>query len=214
MDWLDNNVSKRLEKIADELLGESFLNECCLDEMVGSTSEIMEPGQNIDLPNADIKVEDDSLFMLNTDTDTDTITGASTVKIPTGEMHFLTPNLVNADIKVEDDPLFTLNTDTIIDANTVKIPTEEMHFLAPNVIVKSEIEEHSEDSLERFIIVEEAVEEVTTTYDEHILEICQEDDAMDCTEQYEDIGYESLSSPEYDYKTRYSTPPILTDLLS
>lgn len=212
MDWLDNNVSKRLEKIADELLGESFLNECCLDEMVGSTSEIMEPGQNIDLPNADIKVEDDSLFMLNTDTDT--ITGASTVKIPTGEMHFLTPNLVNADIKVEDDPLFTLNTDTIIDANTVKIPTEEMHFLAPNVIVKSEIEEHSEDSLERFIIVEEAVEEVTTTYDEHILEICQEDDAMDCTEQYEDIGYESLSSPEYDYKTRYSTPPILTDLLS
>lgn len=214
MDWLDNNVSKRLEKIADELLGESFLNECCLDEMVGSTSEIMEPGQNIDLPNADIKVEDDSLFMLNTDTDTDTITGASTVKIPTGEMHFLTPNLVNADIKVEDDPLFTLNTDTIIDANTVKIPTEEMHFLAPNVVVKSEIEEHSEDSLERFIIVEEAVEEVTTTYDEHILEICQEDDAMDCTEQYEDIGYESLSSPEYDYKTRYSTPPILTDLLS
>jgi len=187
--------------------------------MVGSTSEIMEPGQNIDLPNADIKVEDDPLFMLNTDTDTDTITGANTVKIPTGEMHFLAPNQVNADIKAEDALLFTLNTGTekITDVNTVKIPTEEMHFLAPNVVVKSEIEEHSEDesnSLERFIIVEEAVEEVTTTYDEHILEICQEDDAMDCTEQYEDIGYESLSSPEYDYKTRYSTPPILTDLLS
>lgn len=224
--------------------------------MVGSTSEIMEPGQNIDLPNADIKVEDDPLFMLNTDTDTIT----NTVKIPSGEMHFLVPNVVdadlkvkdplfmlstdtniitdankvkiparethfvapkvvNADIKVEDNSLFTLNTDTdtITDANTVKILTEEMQFLMPNVVAKSEIEEHSEDdsnSLERFIIVEEAVEEVTTSYDEHILEICQEDEDMDCTEQYEDIGYESLSSPEYDYKTRYSTPPILTDLLS
>jgi len=196
---------------------QSFLNECCLDDLVGSTSEIMEPGQNIDLPNADIKVEDDPLFMLNTDTDT--ITDTNTVKIPTGELHFLAPNVVNATIKVEDGPLFTPNTvtDTITDANTVKIPTEEMHFLVPNMVVKSEIEEHSEDesnSLERFIIVEEAVEEVTTTYDEHILEMCQEDDDMDCTDQYEDIGYESLSSPEYDYKTRYSTPPILTDLLS
>lgn len=214
MDWLDNNVSKRLEKIADELLGESFLNECCLDEMVGSPSEIMEPCQNIDLPNADIKVEDDPLFMLNTDTD------ANAVMIPTGEMHFLVPNVVNANIKVEDDPLLMLNTDTdtITDVNKVKIQSEEqeMHFLAPDVVIKTEIEEHSEDennSLERFIIVEEAVEEVTTTYDEHILEICQEDDDMD-TEQYEDIGYESLSSPEYDYRTRYSTPPILTDLLS
>lgn len=167
MDWLDNNVSKRLEKIADELLGESFLNECCLDEMVGSTSEVMEPSQNINLPNTDIIVDDDSLFMLNTDIDTD----------------------------------------------TVKIPTEEMHLLAPDVVVKSEIAEHSEDesnSLERFIIVEEAIEEVTTTYDEHILEVCEEDD-MD-TEHYEDIGYESLSSPEYDYRTCYSTPPISTDL--
>jgi len=142
--------------------------------MVGSTSEIMEPSQNINLPNADIKVEDDSLFMLNTDTD------------------------------------------SITDTNTVKIPTEEMHALEPNVVIKSEIEEHysesESDSLERFIIVEEAVEEVTTTYDEHILEICQEDD-MD-TEQYEDIGYESLSSPEYDYRTRYSSSPLLTNLLS
>lgn len=175
MDWLDNNVSKRLEKIADELLGESFLNECCLDEMVGSTSEVMEPGQNINLLNADIKVEDDSLFMLDTDTGTDTIT------------------------------------------DTVKIPTEETHIMVPDVVIKSEIEEYSEDesnSLERFIIVEEAVEEVTTTYDEHILEICQEDDDDMDTEHYEDIGYESLSSPEYDYRTRYSTPPILTDLLS
>jgi len=138
--------------------------------MVGNTSEIMEPSQNINLPNADIKVEDDSLFMLNTDTDTIT--------------------------------------------DTVKIPTEEIHLLDPNVVVKSEIE-HSEgksDSLERFIIVEEAVEEVTTTYDEHILEICQEDN-MD-TEQYEDIGYESLSSPEYDYRTRYSSSPLLTNLVS
>lgn len=154
---------------------QSFLNECCLDEMVGSSSEIMEPSQNINLPNADIKVEYDSLFMLNTDTDTDTIT----------------------------------------DTNTVKIPTEEMHVLEPNVVIKLEIEEHSEsksDSLERFIIVEEAVEEVTTTYDEHILEICQEDDVD--TEQYEDIGYESLSSPEYDYRTRYSSSPLLTNLFS
>jgi len=168
MDWLDNNVSKRLEKIADELLGESFLNECSLDEMVGSTSEIMESGQNINLPNADIN-DDKSIFMLNTDTDKIT--------------------------------------------STVKIPTEEMQFLAPKIEPK--IEEHSEDksnSLERFIIVEEAVEEVTTTYDEHILEICQEDDID--TEQYDDIGYESLSSPEYDYRTHYSTPLILTDFLS
>lgn len=158
---------------------QSFLNECCLDEMVGSSSEVMEPSQNINLPNGDIKVEDDSLFMLNTDTDTIT------------------------------------DTNTITDTDTVKVPTEEMHLLDPNVVVKTEIEEHSEgesDSLERYIIVEEAVEEVTTTYDEHILEICQEDD-MD-TEQYEDIGYESLSSPEYDYKARYNTPPILTNLFS
>jgi len=175
----------------------------------------MEPCQNIDLPIADIKVESDPLFMLNTDTD------ANAVKIPTGEMHFLGPNVVNANIKVEeDDPLLMLNTDTdtIKDENTVKTLTEkqEMQFLAPNAVVKLEIEEQSEDqnnSLERFIIVEDAVEEVTTTYDEHILEICQEDDDMD-TEQYKDIGYESLSSPEYDYRTRYSTPPILTDLLS
>jgi len=137
--------------------------------MVGSTSEIMESGQNINLLNADIN-DDNSIFMLNTDTDKIT--------------------------------------------NTVKIPTEEMQFLAPNVD-QSKIEEHSEDqsnSLERFIIVEEAVEEVTTTYDEHILEICQEDDID--TEQYDDIGYESLSSPEYDYRTHYSTPLILTDILS
>jgi len=144
--------------------------------MVGSTSEIMEPGQNIDLPNADIKVEDVPLsIMLNTDID------------------------------------------PITNANTVKIPTGEMHFLVPNVVVKSKVEEHSEDesnSLESFIIIEEAVEEVTTTYDEHILEICHEDDAMNCLDQYEDIGYESLSSPEYDYKTSISTALILTDLLS
>jgi len=128
--------------------------------MVGSTSEIMEPGQNINLLNADVKVEDDSLFML--DTDTDTITDANTV------------------------------------TDTVKNPTEDMNFLVPDVVIKSEVEEYSEDennSLERFIIVEEAVEEVTTTYDEHILEICQEDDDDMDTEQYEDIGYESLSSP-------------------
>jgi len=137
--------------------------------MVGSTSEVMESGQNINLPNADIN-DDNSIFMLNTDTDKIT--------------------------------------------STVKIPTEEMQFSVPN-IDQSKIEEHSEDksnSLERFIIVEEAVEEVTTTYDEHILEICQEDDID--TEQYDDIGYESLSSPEYDYRTHYSTPLILTDLLS
>lgn len=137
--------------------------------MVGSTSEVMESGQNINLPNADIN-DDNSIFMLNTDTDKIT--------------------------------------------STVNISTEEMQFLAPN-IDQSKIEEHSEDksnSLERFIIVEEAVEEVTTTYDEHILEICQEDDID--TEQYDDIGYESLSSPEYDYRTHYSTPLILTDLLS
>jgi len=169
MDWLDNNVSKRLEKIADELLGESFLNECSLDEMVGGTSEVMEPGQNINLPNANIN---------------------------------------------DDDPIFMLNTDTEKIIDTDKIPTEEMQILALNTD-RDEIEEHSEDksnSLERFIIVEEAVEEVTTTYDEHILEICQEDDID--TEQYEDIGYESLSSPEYDYRTHYSSPLILTDLHS
>lgn len=190
MDWLDNNVSKRLEKIADELLGEvniiyftlfcfkwiyfilimlfqSFLNECCLNEMVGSTSEVLEPSQNIDdLHNVDIN--EDSLFMLNTDTDTD-------IKIP-----------------IEETKLFTI----------------------PD-IKECKIEEQSEtdesDALERFIIVEEAIEEVTTTYDEHILEICEEDDNMD-TEQYEDFGYESLSSPEYDYKTQY-TPQTLTDFL-
>jgi len=131
--------------------------------MVGSTSKVMESSQNINLPNADI-IDDNSIFMLNTDTDKIT--------------------------------------------STVKIPTEDMQFLAPN-IDQSKIEEHSEDksnSLERFIIVEEAVEEVTTTYDEHILEICQEDDID--TEQYEDIGYESLSSPEYDYRTHYNTPLI------
>jgi len=172
MDWLDNNVSKRLEKIADELLGESFLNECCLDEMVGSTSKVMEPSQNIDdLHNVDIN--EDSLFMLNTNSDT--------------------------------------NTDT-----DIKIPSEEIKLSTiPNIIKESKIEEQSENdennALERFIIVEDAVEEVTTTYDEHILEICQEDDNMD-TEQYEDFGYESLSSPEYDYKTQY-TPQPLTDFL-
>lgn len=174
-----------MAKIADELLGEvsittwftilshvhfyfisklflqSFLNECCLNgEMVGSTSEVMEPSYNIDLPNADINNDDQQLFMLKTDTD------------------------------------------------TVKMSAEEMHYLTPKVEIKSEIEEHFDDesnSLERFIIVEEAVEEVTTTYDEHILEMCQEDNSMD-TDQYEDIGYESLSSPEYEYKTHYITP--------
>lgn len=116
-------------------------------------------------------------------------------------------NLPNADI-IDDNSIFMLNTDTDKITSTVKIPTEDMQFLAPN-IDQSKIEEHSEDksnSLERFIIVEEAVEEVTTTYDEHILEICQEDDID--TEQYEDIGYESLSSPEYDYRTHYNTPLI------
>lgn len=113
--------------------------------------------------------------------------------------------LPNVDVK-DDYPLFMLNIDTESD----KIPNEETQ-ISSNVVIKSEIEEQSEnesnDALERFIIVEEAVEEVSTTYDEHILEICQ-DDNMD-TEHYEDIGYESLSSPEYDYRTHY-TPHSLT----
>lgn len=149
---------------------QSFLNECSLDEMVGSPSEIMEPSQNIDLSNVDVK-HDYPLFMLNIDTESD---------------------------KVAD-----------------KVD-EETQPLSSNVVIKSEIEEQSENennALERFIIVEEAVEEVTTTYDEHILEICQEDDNMD-TEQYEDIGYESLSSPEYDYRVHYNTSHSLTDLIS
>jgi hypothetical protein len=161
MDWFDNSVSKRLEKIADELLGESFLNECCLDEMVGSTSEVLESCENID------------------------------------DIH-------NTDIK--NEPLFMLNTDT-------KTVNEETKPKTENIVIKSEVEDFEDESnaLERFIIVEEAIEEVTTTYDEHILEICQEDDNMD-TEQYEDFGYESLSSPEYDYRTHY-TPHTLTDLI-
>lgn len=139
--------------------------------MVGSTSEVLEPSQNIDeLHNVDINEE--SLFMLNTDTDTDTDTD-------------------------------------------IKIPIEEIKLLTIPDIKECEIEEQSEtdesDALERFIIVEEAVEEVTTTYDEHILEICEEDDNMDI-EQYEDFGYESLSSPEYDYKTQY-TQQTLADFL-
>lgn len=137
--------------------------------MVGGTSEIMEPSQNID-------------------------------------------DLTNIDIKVE--PLFTLNTDSDTEDNN--IPNEETQFLITNNIFKSEIEEQSEsesDALERFIIVEEAVEEVTTSYDEHIFEICQEDDNMD-TDQYEDFGYESLSSPEYDYKPHYIVPHTLTKLIS
>lgn len=153
------------------ILLQSFLNEYCLDEMVESTSKVMEPSQNIDdLHNVDIN--EDSLFMLNTNSDT--------------------------------------NTDT-----DIKIPSEEIKLSTiPNIIKESKIEEQSENdennALERFIIVEDAVEEVTT-YDEHILEIYQEDDNMD-TEQYEDFGYESLSSPEYDYKTQY-TPQPLTDFL-
>lgn len=166
MDWLDNNVSKRLEKIADELLGESFLNDCCLDEMVGSTSEVLESSKNInDIHNTDLK--HNLLFMLNTDTE------------------------------------------------NIEVSNEELLSTPDDVIIKSEIEEQSEDeennALERFIIVEEAVEEVITTYDEHILEICQEDDKMD-VDQYEDFGYESLSSPEYDYRTHYA-PQTLTNLL-
>lgn len=127
----------------------------------------MEPSQNIDLPDVDVK-EDYPLFMLNIDTE---------------------PN------KMSDD---------------------ETQVSSSNVVIKTEIEEEpeeidSKEGLERFIIVEEAVEEVSTTYDEHILEICQ-DDNMD-TEYYEDVGYESLSSPEYDYRTHY-TPHALTDLIS
>lgn len=135
--------------------------------MVGGTSEIMEPSQNID-------------------------------------------DLSNVDIKVE--PLFTLNTDN--DTENINISNDETQFLFSNIIPKSENEDQSEnesDTLERFIIVEEAVEEITTTYDEHILEICQEEDNMD-TDHYEDFGYESLSSPEYDYKTHYS-PQLLTKLI-
>lgn len=131
--------------------------------MVGSTSEVLEPSQNIDdLHHVDIN--EDSLFMLNTD-----------IKIPNEE----TKSLTIPDIKEES--------------------------------IKEQSETNDSDVLERFIIVEEAVEEVTITYDEHILEICEEDDNMD-TEQYEDFGYESLSSPEYDYKTQY-TPQTLTDFL-
>ncbi|VVC38284.1 Basic-leucine zipper domain [Cinara cedri] len=143
----------------------NFLNECCLDEMVGDTSEILESCQNID------------------------------------DLH---------NVVIKDDPM--LNTDT--DTETVKIPNQDTQYSTPNIVNESKIEEQTvneNDALERFIIVEEAVEEVTTTYDEHILEICQEDE-MD-TEQYEDFGYESLSSPEYDCRTHY-TPHLLTDLLS
>lgn len=133
--------------------------------MVGSASEILESGQNID-------------------------------------------DLHNTDLN--NDPLFMLNTDS----EQVKITEKETQLSTPDVTLKLEVEVQSENesnALERFIIVEEAVEEVTTTYDEHILEICQEDDNMD-VEQYEDFGYESLSSPEYDYKTHY-TQHTLTDLL-
>lgn len=117
-------------------------------------------------------------------------------------------DLHNVDIK--DDSMLMLN----INTETVKIPKQETQYSSPNIVIKSKIEEQTvneNNALERFIIVEEAVEEVTTTYDEHILEICQEDD-MD-TEQYEDFGYESLSSPEYDCKTHY-IPHLSTDLLS
>lgn len=150
------NINKIYYKILYIIL-QSFLNEYSLDEVVGSPSEIMESGQNIDLPDIDIK-SDDSLFMLNPDTEIS------------------------------------------------KISNEKTHVPALGIEIEPKVEEESEDesnnSLERFIIVEEAVEEVTTSYDEHILEICQ-DDNMD-TEQYDDIGYESLSSPEYDYRTHYS----------
>lgn len=146
---------------------QSFLNECGLDEMVGSASEILEPSQNIN-------------------------------------------NLPNADVKV-DNPLLVPNTDKEVLQNS----NEETQFSSPNFVIKTEIEDKSysecNNSLERFIIVEDAVEEVTTTYDEHILEICQEDDNMD-TDQYEDFGYESLSSPEYDSRTHY-TQHVLTDIL-
>lgn len=135
--------------------------------MVGSTSEILEPGQNIDLYDLDLK-NDDPLLMLNPDTETSKISNEKT-------------QISSLDVEIEPK-------------------------------IKEEPEDESNDSLERFIIVEEAIEEVTTSYDEHILEICQGDDNMD-TEQYEDIGYESLSSPEYDYRTHYS-PQILTNFLS
>jgi len=121
-------------------------------------------------------------------------------------------NLHSEDINY--DPLFMLNTDT----KNVKVSDEETHSpsSSSDINIKCEIEEQSENdeknALECFIIVEEAVEEVTTSYDEHIFEICQEDDDME-TEQYEDFGYESLSSPEYDYKTHY-TSQILTNLIS
>lgn len=144
---------------------QSFLNECSFDEMVGNTSEILEPCADIDIHGEDIKVN--PLFMLNTDTD------------------------------------------------TLKISNAETQTATSDVVIKTEIEEEPENesnALERFIIVEEAVEEVTTSYDEHILEICQDDDNMD-TEQNEDFGYESLSSPEYECRTHYA-PQILTDLLS
>jgi len=134
--------------------------------MVGSASEVLESGQNID---DDTDLKDASLFMLNTDIE------------------------------------------------SANISNEEIRSLTPDIVIKTEIEEpepeneYESDTLERFIIVEEAVEEVTTTYDEHILEICQEDENMDA-DQYEDYGYESLSSPEYDYRTQY-TPHMLTDML-
>lgn len=134
--------------------------------MVGSTSEVLESSKNInDIHDIDLK--NNSLFMLNTDTEN--------IEITNGEL-----------LSTPDD-----------------------------VVIKSEIEEQSEDeennALERFIIVEEAVEEVITNYDEHILEICQ-DDKMD-VDQYEDFGYESLSSPEYDYNRTHYAPHTLTNLL-
>lgn len=132
--------------------------------MVGGTSEIMEPSQNIN------------------------------------EL---------SDVNIKEEPLFTLKTDN--NTENINISNDETQFLFSNIIPKTEVEEESENesnTLERYIIVEEAVEEVTTTYDEHILEICQEENNMD-TDHYEDFGYESLSSPEYDYKTQY-TPQIFT----
>lgn len=115
--------------------------------------------------------------------------------------------LCDADIKV--DPLIMLNTDI----ESIKNSNDETQS-SLEVIMKTEVEEqpeHESNALERFIIVEEAVEEVSTSYDEHILEICQDEDMN--TEQYEDFGYESLSSPEYECRTHYA-PLILTDLLS
>lgn len=152
--------------------------------MVGSTSEVLEPGQNIDdLSNVDVK--DDPLFMLNTNANTDMIKKEIKIEIPNEENQFFEPN-----------------TDTqTLAINNIKLEVEEQY-------------ENESNALERFIIVEDAVEEVTTTttYDEHILELCQEEDNMDI-EQYEDIGYESLSSPEYDYRAQY-TPHIFTNLHS